>query len=579
MKVLLLHPEDAFVRRYSMQHWDLVVDIGRAPARTYEGWSRQTGCPVISIHDYAEEAEDLYRLRELLQLGTGRVVDRWGIDWWDIFSLEIASGLQRVMLVHRLSKELPAKCELYSTRLNPAAKTLHRLLGARVTSLAGGLESVCRRVRHYYQALSRIDRAELLQFFEDRCDSDYSIRRRFAVNAGSPKQPAVLLPSAYVNVSRTALSYAALLPHQQFILVVARRNACPETVPPNVLVTPLAPYFGATDKHELASLRESWDNLKRSLAGCAAEFRTAELEGLLGPTSAPFGWGIAVRDAWLRFFASEHVTACLSADDSNPNTRIPLILAGKEGIPALACHHGALDFRMALKVSHADFYLVKSEMEQDYLRRICHLASEQMIMAAPASSKPLPVRPAARCSEPWLVFFTEPYQSYGWRSDEVYRDLLPRLCSLAQTCGLKLVFKLHPFESVKGHRRMLRRLIPKQEREIDVIAGPPSDRLWNNTHLALTVQSSTAMECAALGIPLFLCGWLRDPYSGYVQQYARFGVGRVLESSEQIAQIPGLLESPNGRSFQQQARRRAIDADKLARLLSGTYSLPVASNA
>jgi hypothetical protein len=299
---------------------------------------------------------------------------------------------------------------------------------------------------------------------------------------------------------------------------------------------------------------------------------------VLGRIPALVPWGIALRDAWSQVFESKNVTACLCADDSNPPSSIPLIMAKKRGLPAQACHHGALDYQMAIKTNHADSYLVKSEMERDYLRRICHLAPEKIVIAAPASSKPLPLQRMARRSAPWLVFFTEPYQSYCWRSDEVYRDLLPCLCSLAQTCGLKLVFKLHPFESIKGHRRMLRRLVPEHEHQIEVLADPPSDQLWNNTKFALTVQSSTALECAALGIPVFLCAWLRDPYSGYVQQYARFGVGHVLESPEQIAAIPGLLENQNGKSFQQQTPRRAIDSDELADLLSGAYSLPVASN-
>jgi hypothetical protein len=95
MKILLLHPEDAVTRWRPAQHWDLVVDLGRTPAGTYERWSRQTGCPVISIYDYAREIEDLYCLRRLMQMGNGRVVDQLGIDWWDVFSLELASKVQR----------------------------------------------------------------------------------------------------------------------------------------------------------------------------------------------------------------------------------------------------------------------------------------------------------------------------------------------------------------------------------------------------------------------------------------------------------------------------------------------------
>jgi hypothetical protein len=126
---------------------------------------------------------------------------------------------------------------------------------------------------------------------------------------------------------------------------------------------------------------------------------------------------------------------------------------------------------------------------------------------------------------------------------------------------------------------MLRRLAPEQERKIDVIAGLPSDQLWNNAQFALTVQSSTALECAALGIPIFLCAWLRDSCSGYVQQYARFGAGHVLESPEQIDEIPQLLERWNGKTFQPQASRRVSDSHKLADLFGGACSLPVASNA
>jgi hypothetical protein len=577
MKVLLLHPDDTFGRWCIAQHWDLVIDLGRAPTGTYERWSRQSGCPVISIYDRVEEIEDLYCLRRFLQLGRGRVVDRFGIDWWDVFSLELASKIHRAILVHRLVKELPINCELYSGRPDPVATALQRLLNAKLTCLSSGWQSMHRSVRRYYEAFSRLSKAELLQLVEDKFDVDHSIRRRFAAPQARTGQPVVLLPSAYINVSRTSLSYAALRPEQRFMLVVARRSGYPATVPRNVLVASLTPYFGASDKHELASLLESWDNLTVWLVSCAAEFKTAESEGFLGSADAPFHWGIALRDAWLRFFASEQVIACLSADDSNPNTRIPLILAKKLGIPALACHHGALDFRMAIKVNHADVYLAKSEMEVDYLRRICHLAAEKVVIAAPAWQKPLPLQRSDRPA-PWLVVFTEPYQSYGWRRDEVYRDLWPHLCSLAQTCGLKLVFKLHPFESIEGHRRMLQRLIPENERQIEVLAGPPSDELWNNTRLALTVQSSTALECAALGIPVFLCGWLRDSYSGYVQQYARFGAGHILESSQQIAEIPALLESWYGKSFQQEAVS-AVDPDDFAHLLSGTYPLPVTSNA
>ncbi|HXR17857.1 MAG TPA: hypothetical protein VN777_16810 [Terriglobales bacterium] len=578
MNVLLLHPEDTVAPSYPGQHWDLVVDLGRAPLEAYDRWSRRVGCPVISIYDHAEETEDLYRLRELLQLGRDVMVDALGIDWWDVLALEIASEVQQFMLIHRLSKKLSSNCELYSSRPHSLATALRELLGTGLTTLETRVQSVIHGGRHYRQIFSRLDSAQLVQVLADKFDAAHSIRHHFTRRGQPSGQSVILLPSAYVNVSRTVLSYAELFPDQKFLLVHTRRNAKVKSLPANVCSASLTPYFVPSDKRETASLLESWNNLTEQLIDSAEEFNTANAVGVLGRIPALLPWGIALRNAWSQIFESENVTACLTADDSNPPSSIPLILAKRRCIPALACHHGALDYKMAIKVNHADFYLVKSEMERDYLSRVCRLGSEKMVTTVPVSSRPLPLPRAARQSAPWLVFFTEPYQNLGWRTDEVYRYLLPRLCRLAQTCGLKLVFKLHPFESIKGHRRMLRRFLPEQEHQIEVLAGPPSDQLWNNTRLALTVQSSTALECASRGVPIFLCAWLRDPYSGYVHQYERFGVGQVLESPEQIAEIPRLLKRQNGKPLPQEAGKSATNTE-LAYLFSRTYSLPMASNA
>lgn len=573
MKVLLLHPEDGFPLRHRSTRWDLIVDLGRAPSATYERWSAQAGCEVFSLYRYAMEIDDLGRMRDLLRIGNGFMVDRAGIDWWDLLCLFIAPNLQQLSLVHRLASELPAGCELYSSRPHLLATTLQKLFGTRLAILETHAQSIVHRAHHYHQLFSHSDFAQLAQVLEDKFDGEHSIRRCFARRDEPSGRPVILLPSAYSNVSRAGLSYAELLPDQEFLLVHTRSNARPATLPANVRSTPLTPYFISSDKHEIASLLESWASLRKRLVRDAGEFNSADAAGILEQIPKLLPWAIALRDAWSRLFEFEYVTACLSADDSNPPSSIPLLLAKKCGLPALACHHGALNYMMATKVNHADAYLVKSEMERDYLKRICRLAPERIIFAPPTSSRPLPNRRDAS----WLVFFTEPYASAGWHGDEVYRDLLPRLYALAQTCGLRLVFKLHPFESVKGHRKMLRRILPGRESQIDVLGGAPSHQLWNKTRLALTVQSSTALECAALGIPVFLCAWLRDPYAGYVQQYSRFGVGHVLESPNEIAGIPALIEKQCEQFIQHPSVRPTPDADALAHLFSGTRSLAVAA--
>jgi hypothetical protein len=579
MRVLLLHPEDTLPLHSAEMRWDLIVDLARAPSTTYESWRRSANCEVFSLFRFAEEINDLGRLRKLLQSGLGVMVDSLGFDWWDLLGLFIAGDLQQLTLIHRLSRTLPASCELYASRPHPLATALSEILCLPLTILQGPLLSVIHRARHYRNAFVHLDRGQLVQILEDKFDGEHWMRQRLAPRRASSGRPVVLLPSAYVNVTRTALSCAQLLPDHQFLLVYTRNSGKPRSLPSNVRAASLSSYFVSNGKSETVRLLASWNTLTRKLVQEADEFDIANRVGILTRIPALLPWGVALRNAWSKFFECENVTACLSADDSNPPSSIPLLMAKQRGLHALATHHGALDSTIAIKENHADFYLAKNEMERDYLQRICRLTSEKIAMATPSHTKSMAQRPANHRSAPWLVFFSEPYQSYWWRSDEIYSDLVPRLYSLAQSCGLKLVLKLHPFESVNGHRRMLRRFLPERGHEIKVIAGQSSDQLWTNTRLAVTVQSSTALECANRGIPVFLCAWLRDPYSGYALQYARFGAGEILQSLEQIAEIPSLINRQNARSWCGKASWGVEDSEHLSQLLGGADALAMASTA
>jgi hypothetical protein len=235
---------------------------------------------------------------------------------------------------------------------------------------------------------------------------------------------------------------------------------------------------------------------------------------------------------------------------------------------------------MAVKVPHADTYIAKGEMERDYLLQSCGVSAHTVMLGGQGlPTGQGPVKGLTQTRANWLVFFTEPYEAAGWRSDEVYSNLLPKLWSLAQNNGMKLVFKLHPFESVKGHRRMLRKYLPQQESEILVIAGAPSEQLWSNTRCALTVQSTVALQCASLGIPVFLCHWLRDLTTGYAEQFAKFGVGHILESAEELSKIPRLLEEKARTVQLRPAVWDAMDPRKLRDVLLRTGSFSEAIKA
>jgi len=120
-------------------------------------------------------------------------------------------------------------------------------------------------------------------------------------------------------------------------------------------MTSLDPYFFPDNGAEATSLLQRWDALKARLLSAAEEFADADASGTLARIPALLRSGVAVRDAWNQVFEREDVTGCLSADDTVPDTRIPLVLAKNRGIAAVACHHGALDQRMAIKKHHGDF--------------------------------------------------------------------------------------------------------------------------------------------------------------------------------------------------------------------------------
>ena len=542
-KVLILHPSDTLPTRLSRSHYDLILDLGRAPLATYERWRLQAGCPVTSIYDFVKQEEDLRLVKTLMQRGNG-VVDDMGIDWWSVLSPSVVPWLRQLILTHRASKSIHGECDLYSSRRDYRSDALHLLLGGRLTNLEGSFQAGARRLRHYSEVFSKLDLKQILQITQDKFDGEHSIRRRCAKRRPISDRPLIVLPSAYINVSRTALSYAASSPEEQFLLVCARNNARVRDLPANVQMISLDSYFTAPKPGEIAALLNLWNGVKSRLIASAPEYESAASVGLLDRIPALIRWGITIRDAWSHLFESVNVRACFSADHNNPYTGIPLLLARHAGIPAVACHHGALDSGMAITTHDADFYVAKTEMERDYMTRVCGIAEEKVIDIAPGCRSNAALPSSDLRTKAWLVFFSEPYDVSSWRTHEVYAELLPYLSSLAENCGLELVFKLHPFETIAGHRNLLRRLVPAGKlRQIEIIAGPIDEKLWNNVRFAVTVESSVALECASRGIPIFLCGWLQDSFTGYVRQYERFGVGYVLKAAAQLAGIPHLLES------------------------------------
>ncbi len=561
----MLHPEDGLPAEPA--HFDITVDLARAPAATYADWSRKTGSPVISLYDAAREIEDLFAVSGLVKAGLGQIVDQWGIDWWDVLSLMIWPQLLQTILLARLADRLGSGLELHATRNDWRATALAALAGGSLHVRQSNAGKLARGVSHYLERLSSLDGAKIFQILQDKYDRKHRVRHALAGPRLATKGPVVLLPSNYVNVSRTCIAYASALPRLEFLLVIARRSAKLDRVPPNVTQVMLDSYVGR-DSGDLEYVVGAWAKLRQNLASADRRFLAAGSSGLLDKIRGLIPWGLAVRDAWNNVLDAQDISSCLSADDSVPYSRIPLFLARNRGIPAVACHHGSMDCAMAVKPRAFDFYVAKDEMEDDYLTRLCRIPSQYIVRSGAAT--PEPKAEAARelsQNRPWLVFFSEPYHTHGWREDEVYRELLPKLRRLAAALGLKLVFKIHPFESVRQHRRRLRRMLtPAEAGQIDILAGRIPPELWDKARLAMAVESTVILESARLGVPTFICSWLRDAVNGYAAQYARFHLGEVLGSADDLELVPELLKRYEQRALLEPLAA-PVDRERLYQML------------
>ncbi|MGC1646482.1 MAG: hypothetical protein WA741_11680, partial [Candidatus Sulfotelmatobacter sp.] len=241
MRVFLVHPDDDFHGSWTRQHWDLVVDLGRAPKSFYGEQSARLGCPVFSLFELAREVEDVQVWRSLLKPGLGQVVDSRGIDWWDIISLVLHEELQEVRLALRLAEKLAGCRELVASRTSVTTEVLELELGTPVQVLPHALRKrLVRIIRRRGAAAMNLSSEQLLQVVYDKYDPHYHWRRNLVASQAKSLQPVVLLPSAYSNVTKTALSYARILPERKFLLVLARESGAVSSVPANVEVARLA---------------------------------------------------------------------------------------------------------------------------------------------------------------------------------------------------------------------------------------------------------------------------------------------------------------------------------------------------
>lgn len=565
MRVLLLHPEDSPRRGpWSRKRWDLIVDLGNSSEFSEREWSELTRSRVLRTSSFREGVRDVKRVREIFCAGKGRLRDEKGIDWWELLSLCVVSEMLTLLALRRLSLEMPSGAEFWATRHDWRSDALAAICDGEARNFGGGrLASVVARATHYAELTRRFSAAQIREIFLDKYDAAYRWQSRLAREVTPATEPVVLVPSAYGNVSRTAAQYARMLPRQQFLMIATRESAKRFTAPANVQVRDLASYAKqASPQKEITAMLERWRRLRADLAS-SVELRMLLETGAMEPFSAWIRDGLCLRNAWQRVLEREPVCGVLCGDDSNFYTSLPVLLAAQKNIPAVDFHHGALDGLYLLKDFACDLYLAKNEMERDYLTRVCELPAEKIAIAAPARES---ARAQGSCEKTDgarkgtdVVYFSEPYEAAGMRGEEVYREILPRLARVARARGCGVIVKLHPFESRKDRENLVRAVLPGEDgARVIVIDGPLTKDLLARAWFGITVESTTVMDCIEQGIPCFVCGWLVFSSYEYSKQYARFGVGEMLNSAEEIAQIPERMAQLGGRPA---PVRGAVEAD------------------
>jgi hypothetical protein len=130
--------------------------------------------------------------------------------------------------------------------------------------------------------------------------------------------------------------------------------------------------------------------------------------------------------------------------------------------------------------------------------------------------------------------------------------------------------KLHPFESVQERSRLLEVVLgAERRRRVRLVDGPLDTELLATAWCGVTVESTTVIDCTRNAVPCFLCEWLAATPFGYVQQFTRFGVGRLLRSPAELAEIPRMLSEAPSTERPSESVGEQIGADMLRKLLAG----------
>src|ERR1700680_1815491 len=154
MKVLFLHPKDrANEGPWQKIRWDWIVDLGWSGHWANADLAGSLRCRVFSVRHILDHKQHLACLREQFRPGSGKLIDKEGVDWWDTFFPLPYGRIEEILLASTLAGQIPRRAEKAPTRPHFMIRALSALLRREIKTFPDRHETLFAR---YFKAGSNL---------------------------------------------------------------------------------------------------------------------------------------------------------------------------------------------------------------------------------------------------------------------------------------------------------------------------------------------------------------------------------------------------------------------------------------
>ena len=164
------------------------------------------------------------------------------------YAILLHGELETLILLQRFVPTVEPGDEVYVSRpgLHASLLTCLRAGSVSVFPLRRGARK--NGLRHYVRVSNKLSAPQIIDVFWDKYDAGYQFHGRLARKRPPSSRPVVLLPSAYINVSRTALPMRKRFPKKTFFWSPRDRAGGWKILPKNIAGAWLSSYASVRDR-------------------------------------------------------------------------------------------------------------------------------------------------------------------------------------------------------------------------------------------------------------------------------------------------------------------------------------------